>query len=799
VRAAGAARRGWLLAVLLVLGAVAATVWVAGRLTGSLAATDGRRDLPGLSAPVRVERDAWGVPNLVGASRVDVARATGFVHAQERFFQMDLQRRRAAGELAALVGAPGLPLDREARVHRFRARAVGLLGQAQPAERALVDAYAEGVNVGLAALAAPPFEYLLLRRAPEPWRAEDSALVVYAMFLLLQGEQITAERQRGVLHDTTPEPLYRFLVPLGDGWDAPLRGEPLPVAPVPAPDVVDLRRAAPPAESAHAPARRAPAELARGSNNWAVSGARTRSGAALVANDMHLPWSVPNIWYRAALTWREAGAARRVAGVTLPGAPYVIVGSNGRVAWSFTNTQGDWVDLVQLEPVPGDPGAYLTPDGPRAFDRRTELLEVAGGDAERLSVLETIWGPVTHLDHRGRRVVTRWTAHDAFGVDLGIGALEAADTAVAALDVAARAGVPPQNFVAGDAAGHIGWTVIGAIPERFGHDGELPSSWADGSRGWRGRLDPAAYPRLVDPPDGILWTANQRTVDGADLARLGFGDWVGGARAAQIRDALAGLEGATERDMLAVQLDNRAVFLARWHALLLGLLTDAAVAADPNRAALRALLRRWEGRAAVDAAAYRAVRSFRERARAELFLPLTAAARAADPTFEYLETGLQQEGPLWRLVSERPPHLLDPRYASWEARLLALADATLAERLADGRNLAAQGWGDANRLSMRHPLSRALPGLAPWIDMPADPLGGDFHMPNAQLAETGSSERMAVSPGREAEGILHMPGGQSGHPLSPWYAAGHRAWLRGEPLPFLPGPAEHVLELVPAR
>jgi penicillin amidase len=148
---------------------------------------------------------------------------------------------------------------------------------------------------------------------------------------------------------------------------------------------------------------------------------------------------------------------------------------------------------------------------------------------------------------------------------------------------------------------------------------------------------------------------------------------------------------------------------------------------------------------------------------------------------------------------ERPRHLLDPRFESWEALLLESLDDTLDGLAADGRALAERTWGERNTVLIQHPLSRAVPALGRWLDMPREALAGDAHMPRVQARRNGASQRLAVSPGREEAGYFHMPGGQSGHPLSPHFDDGHRAWARGEPTPFLPGPAVRVLTLRPPR
>jgi penicillin amidase len=786
------------LAALLLIAVTATAVWIYAELRASLPLLEGSLPLAGLSAPVTVERDELGVPTLRGRDRRDLARATGFLHAQERFFQMDLQRRRAAGELAELFGRVALPMDREVRVHRFRARARERVASATAAERVLMDAYTDGVNAGLDALRAPPFEYRLLGSEPGPWRSEDSILTVLAMYLVLQHERGTQESALGVMHDVLPEPLFELLASRGTDWDAPVHGGPIPVPPIPGPEVFDLRRQMP-ALAAASPRPGLTGGAVAGSNNWAVAGSHTSEGAALVANDMHLGLSVPNIWYRVSLVHPAPdGSERRVAGLTLPGTPSVTVGSNGRIAWGFTNSRGDWADLVVLESAPGDAAAYRTPEGPRRFERIAETIRVMDGEDVTLEVLETIWGPVIDRDHRRRRRAYRWVAHDPRAVNLEIIGLEEADDVEAALEVASRSGVPAQNFVVGDREGNIGWTIVGPIPRRFGHDGRLPTSWADGERGWDGWLLPREYPRILNPESGRIWTANARVVSGEMLETVGFGGYVTGARAAQIRDALLALDGATESDMLAIQLDDRALFLARWRELLLAVLSDEAVSAHPRRRELRRYVEDWGGRAAVDSVGYHMARRFRTLSAERVLRPLVAACAAADRRFAIEDIGRQQEGPLWKIVSERPPHLLDPRFASWEELLLAVVDEMLDSLLADGAKLEQHTWGARNTVRIRHPMSRFLPLVGRWLDMPAIPMSGDRDMPRAQTVDWGPSQRMAVSPGREESGILHMPTGQSGHPLSPFYRAGHRAWVTGDPTPFLPGATRYTLRFEPA-
>ena len=823
------------IAILLAGIALAAGVWARAQLRASLPVLDGSLRLEGLSAPVAVSRDALGIPTVKGRSRADVARATGFLHAQDRFFQMDLARRRAAGELSALVGARALLADRQIRLHRFRPEAQRSLRMMDPQWRAVLEAYTDGVNSGLRALEAAPFEYRLLGQEPGRWLPEDSLLVVLSMFITLQDPDGAYESTLATMHDVLPPPMAEFLAPMGTEWDTPIVGPPFDVPPIPGPEVYDLRTRR---TGKRAPAPRRPnpdlppsiereasmresgirgwalgigtadsgfgdwgpgaddADAVAGSNNWAVSGRLTSDGRAIVANDMHLTVRVPNTWYRAALEWQDdsSDAPNRLIGITLPGVPALVVGSNTHVAWGFTNSQGDWSDVVLLEVDPQNPGRYRTPDGWREFERYEETIEVAGQQPRREPVRWTIWGPVMDPDHRGRQRALRWIAHDADRLARSPAALEAARTIEEAFDAVNGLGTPGQNFVVADESGRIGWTIYGSIADRVGFDGRIPVSWADGRTGWNGWLNPARYPRVLDPEDGRIWTANARVVNGDMLARIGDGNYEVGSRARIIRDRLAARNRFTIQDLLNIQLDTSAGFLARWRELLRHTL-KASASGNPSHARLHEIVERtWDGHASPSSAGYRLTRMFREEVSTAIMSFVVVECVEADPAFDY-RTLRRREGPVWKLVTERPMHLLDPRFASWDRFLSEAIDDLIARAEREGG--LAEPWSRWNVTTYRHPLSGGIPIVGGWLDMPLQSLPGDLYTPNMHWGSNAASERMIVSPGREAEGIMHMPTGQSGHPLSPYYANSHPAWVEGEPTPFMPGPEVHRLMLTP--
>ncbi|HXQ64397.1 MAG TPA: penicillin acylase family protein [Steroidobacteraceae bacterium] len=779
--------------VLVMLLALAAG-WYA--LSRSLPVVDGRRAASGLEAAVTVERDARGAVTIRGSRRRDLGFALGFAHAQDRLFQMDLLRRASAGELAALLGPATLGSDRELRVHRFRAVAAATVAAAPPDERALLEAYAAGVNAGAAALALRPFEYLLLQVTPEPWRPEDTVLVALTLFVQLQDAEGHAKLQRGLIRAGLPESAANFVYGAAPDWEATLDGSHSDPPLMPDPADYDLRRLGD--LDFNPPPRHVRPRVPAGSNNWAIAGSRTASGAALVANDQHLGLRVPNIWYRARLQLDAADRAPLdITGTTLPGVPVVVAGSNGHVAWGFTNSYGDYEDVIVAVPDPADPHRYLTAAGARPFTHARERILVRGAAPVELDVVGTEWGPVIGRDSAGRALALEWVAHDPAAINLGLAELESATSVTDALEMAARIGMPAQNFVVGDAAGHIGWTIAGQIPRRKAGDASAPRLSTDPGVGFEGWVAPGDHPRIVDPAAGQIATANARVVGGAALAVIGDGGYDRGARAGRIQTDLAARGNRqTPTDMLAVQLDDAAVFLDRWRARLVALLDGPATAGHPRREEFRAVLGTWSGHAAVDDAAYRLVRAFRTEVERRVFYALIAPARAQNPAFRF-EPPLTFEGPLWTLLEKQPPHLVPPGAANWREFLLVALDAAIASLDAECQRLAECTWGRVNRMRIAHPLSSALPGLGALLDMPAESLPGDHDMPRVLTASFGASERFGVSPGHEREAYFEMPGGQSGHPLSPYFRADHEAWAHGKPAPFLPGPAAHVLTLVP--
>ncbi len=779
------------LVCLLFAAGVALTGYLMVRL--SLPPIDGEIFVAALTDDVVIDRDDAGVPTILAKNRQDLAFATGFVHGQDRFFQMDLMRRKAAGELAELFGEVALSLDRTHRLHRFRHRAEAVVANLASGEAQVLSAYAAGVNSGLASLRARPFEYFVLRAHPQSWHAADSMLVAFAMFLELDEERAAPDLQRGLVHRALPGEVFEWLYAAGTKWDAPLRGDALTAAPIPPAESYDLRGSGIGPTVLPLTDETSDGPLP-GSNSWAVAGRLSSSGKAIIASDMHLPIAVPNTFYRARLVVTGTDAID-VSGVSLPGTPLIVAGSNGHVAWAFTNSYGDWSDALLIRD--GDEaGTYRTPAGPHRFATHREIINVKDAESRELVIRETIWGPVLDDEqYPDGPIAVRWIAHDRRAVNLRHLELERAQSLEHALAIANNLGMPPQNFVAGDSAGNIGWTIAGSIPRRADFDARVPVDWSE-AEGWLGWLDAEEYPRIVNPDSGRLWTANARTVDGEALQVIGDGGYDLGARAQQIRNHLFAAERFNVRDMLRIQLDDRAIFLARWRDLLLRVLDNRAVTAMPSRQVYRDLVEDWLPRASVDSVGYRLVRAFRLAAKRRVFDMLTAPARVDENAGRPLLQSKQFEDVLWSLLHEQPMHLLDSDYASWQELLLAAIDEVIVD-LETGFEgpLAERSWGERNTVSIRHPLSQALPLPPAWFDMPYQALPGDVNMPHVQSPDFGASVRFALSPGDEEGGYLHMPTGQSGHPMSTFYRAGHEDWAEGRVSSFLPAASRYRLVL----
>ena len=778
----------FLILALLLTGAV----WLV--LRGSLPQYGGAVDVPALAAPVTVERDALGSVTLRAQNRHDLVWALGYVHAQERFFEMDLMRRSAAGELAELFGPAALPTDRKTREHRMRARASATLEVLPAAQRQLLDVYRNGVNDGLDALTARPFPYLLTHTRPLAWRSEDSILVIQAMYFTLNDASNRRELAFSTMHATLSEAAYRFLIASGGVWDAPLMGTALHWPRPPSVDELDLRKLDP---SLMRNADEHSDDLP-GSNSFAVTGTLA-AGAALIANDMHLELRVPNIWFRTRLIYpnsRRPGLMNDIIGASLPGTPAIAVGSNRQVAWSFTNSYGDFVDWVRITHHPADPSRYRSATGWKSATIHREILHVRDAPDETLDVYETEWGPIMATDHDGTPLALAWTAHRPGAVNMELTLLEEAETVDEAIVIAQNAGIPAQNFIVGDRKGKIAWTIAGRIPARIGgYDPILPADWSKPNMGWDGWLIPAQYPMIINPPWQRLWTANARTVDGLMLDRLGDGGYELGARAKQIRDGLQKFEHFSTATMLAIQLDDRALFLSRWQQLLK--LTLNRTKAAPWRAEMEQALSDWNGHAATSSVAYRMVREFRQEVVDNVLAGFAAAVRRSNPHFALPKLS-QAEHAVWTLIERRPQHLLPPGYSDWDDFLGRCAKRVIERMQKQPGGIAARSWGERNTARIRHPLSHALPRfIGNWLDMPKDPLPGDSKMPRVQGPDFGASERFAVAPGDEEHGYFEMPGGQSGHPLSPYYGSGHTDWVAGKPTPFLPGPSNQTLLLRP--
>lgn len=773
------------------LALAAAYAWLA----RSLPVLDGERTVVNLASPVTVGQDRFGIPAVSAGSRFDAARAIGYLTARDRLFQMDLMRRKTAGRLAEIFGEKALPSDRRARILGYGRTAGKILAALPEPHRRCLKAYSEGVNSYLRQASALPFEFDVLGYRPEAWRSEDSLLVILGMFENLTAHAENSERMVTVMAQTLPPEVVKFLTPGDDAYTQALRpsgSDPGPAPPMPiaamsrllAQGKTDARRLV----SADLP------ETLAGSNAWAVAGRKTADGRAILANDMHLGLGVPNIWYRIEVHYPGVDAA----GVILPGTPFIVAGGNRHVAWGMTNLSGDFLDLAQLELNPANPRQYRLGKGWQTFGERPETIRVKGGASVAITVRDTVWGPVSAEPLLGRPVAVRWAALDDRAVNLNIADLEQAATLARALEIARGAGGPQLNVILADENGHVAWTLTGKIPNRFGNDGLVSRSWAGGAVGWQGYIAPEKLPVIVDPPQGYVISANDRRFGGAKPFVIGH-EFANGFRAYRINQWLAHESLSSELSLFGLQQDTDTEFYRYYQQLALQALTAEMLAKKPELKAVRDYLLHWNGRADTASLGLPVLVEFRRRLIDSVFTPFLTACARADNSFVYSWSYI--DTPLQRILTEQPLSLLpDSEYRNWQEFIGAkVADAAAAVK---GRH-AGTDWPDLtwsleNQIRHVHPFSRVAPLLAELLDRARLPVAGcGGYCVRVAGPSFGASERLVVSPNHFEDAILHMPGGQSGHPLSPFYNDQQPFWLAGIPLPLTSGKAEHTLTLKP--
>ena len=741
----------WLISVALTLP-LAAVFTLGAVLAATLPGGDRDDAIPGLSAPARIDFDEDGIARIHAANSVDAAAALGYAHARDRLFQMELMRRAASGRLSELAGPATLKIDRMTRTLGLRRDAERDVATLDLDTRAMLDAYAAGVNAWIAARGRrAALEFLPLGH-PEPWTPVDSLLWGRTMALYLSSNWRT-ELARLSLLKTLDRARIESLWP-----DGAIAGHPEAALADPRLPALATRLAL------ALPRFPEPFTLPdTASNAWAVDGRHTASGAPLLAGDPHLGFSLPGIWYLARIETPDGV----LAGATAPGVPSLVLGHNGHIAWSFTTTGADVEDLFIETPLPG--GAYLTPDGPRPVTTRQERIGVRGQPDELLGVRETRHGPIVSdiVDPAGPMLALA-AAHLMPGdtAASGLLALNRARTVAEAGAAAGRISAPVQNLMVAD-RDSIGLFVTGRVPVRRSGDGAWPQLGADGLHDWTALASGQALPRVVAPTSGRLVNANERVAPPdfpVFLGRDAFGD----VRARRIRERLDAIETHTAGDFAAMQADVH----DRWALDLLPRLLRTEPGDAASRAALD-LLRTWDAEMAVDRPQPLIVSAWMRRFAADL-----AVRRGVPP-------GRDAPAAPW-------PELAADALANDECAGpcgTALAG-SLAATLADlartyGHDLDSWRWGTAHPAVFAHPLLRAIPWLSVLVDGRIAAPGGETTVDRGGMGSGsldsvhGASFRGVYDLADLDRSLFIVAPGQSGHPASPLARNFLRRWRDG--------------------
>jgi len=830
-----------ILCILLVAALVAGRLWMRHAMIGALPQLDGSLSVAGLQAPVSIERDPHGVPTIRASSMDDLIFAQGYITASDRLFQMDSIRRHAAGELAEILGSGLLQHDRMQRTLQIRSAADRAIAELPAEQLHWLDIYAAGVNAAADAMHDHlPIEFRVLNYRPRPWLPRDSLLVSLAMFEDLTNgfpEKLNREALTARLAADSPPDLRAQLLsdlfPVGSWRDHP-PSQPVPdltapvdeIPPVPLDDsqvklrppaltprstVEDLAALTQSLAPSPCPACRA------GSNNWVVSGAHTASGQPLLSNDMHLTLSVPGIWYAANLEAPLPGSADpfHVAGVTLPGTPFVIVGHNQHVAWGFTNLGADVQDLY-LEHTRGSGVSqeFQTVDGNwRPMLHKRELIHVRGGADQTLDVLATEHGsaatPVISpmIPTETRPVSLRWVIYDPGTLTSPFFSIDSAADAPALARAFEAFGGPAQNLVYADGHGHIGYHSTGHIPLRGSVLSPSPLSpvptdatAADApSHEWAGYLPYDQLPQTVDPPGGILATANARITPDAYPFPI-TGNWSDPYRNQRIWKLLSGRQKLSPADMLAIQGDvysDPDRVIAQRMAYAIDHATDNAnLHSDRKRLHQAAdLLRSWNGKVSSDSPAAAIVDTARAALWPMILTPRldasTPASNASGPSpkpwqlYLWGERAFAEE----QIIVHAPARWLPPGYSTWDDLLAAAVNQGLTDAHAPSI-LGAWRFGKAHPLEIRHPLFAQSALLSRLVGLPtgitSQAQSGNGTTIKQVGRSFGPSERFTADLANLDGSTLNLVLGESGNPASPFFLDQFPAWLHVStfPLPF---------------
>jgi penicillin amidase len=741
--------------VLLLAGLVAGALWLT--VPGSTQTIA----IPGLTAAVDITYDADGVPRIHAGSEQDAATALGFLHARDRMFQMDLMRRAASGRLSEIAGPATLPIDRMMRTLGLRQHAVADFATLPPDTQAILQAYARGVNAWIdikGRFAAPEF---LVLGAPEHWEARDSLLWAKTMGLWLSMNW-REELARQALAGRVPAAIIDQL------WPSQLG--------TPAPDAMNqpLTRFAAAASRLESVLPRFPEPYTMprsASNEWAVDGRHSATGAPLLAGDPHLGFGFPGIWYLARIDL----PGQVLAGATAPGVPFLVLGHNSKIAWTFTTTGADVQDIF-IE-TPAGPGEYRTPDGPKPFTVREERIKVRGQADEVLTVRETRHGPViSDLDKPGGPILAAAMANLQPGdtAAAGLLALNRATSVQEAGVAAAEITSPVQNLLVADAK-TIGLFVTGRVPIRRAGDGSAPVDGADGAHDWVGWAAGDKLPHSVSPESGRLVNANEPVWPAGFPVFMGrdtFGDW----RARRIREMLEKSDRHTPADFAAMQADVVDSFARQVLPVLL------AVPGTPANA--MAPLRGWDGSAVMDSAAPLIFNAWIDAFYSAVLRHAGLTAGVGAPVSDFVASVLSPAGAHW-CDGDCAPMLRDS---------LTEAVKDLSTRFGD--DPAAWRWGEAHQAVFAHPILRNIPILGPLttisIPSPGDDNTVDRGGTNAAFESVhGASYRGVYDLADLDRSLFMITPGQSGNPLSAHARDFATRWRDGATITL--GPAAAVI------
>ena len=722
--------------------------------TNALAKTSGEIFTDGLNKPVVIKRDSKGIPLIEAETHLDSIFALGYLHAQERFFQMDILRRTAQGTLSELVGKKGIEIDKQALKYKFEIHANQAYNQLPERHQDVLSAYTKGVNQGLKTLSGNPFEYELRDLNVLPWQPQDSLLVVYALYMTMQGHDYIRAKHHYLLKTTLPSELYSYIFPeysaaslMPNEAGMPSQEEwTVREIKINEPEITSLTR-----EYGGRPK----------GVGLVISAEHVNSEQPIISSDLNMRLSNPTLWFRVSKLVKTQAETYNFHGITLPGLPISMFGSNGHIAWSITSNNYEWGSLRAV------------PKEDVALETVHRVINVKGKEPHDVEITYAESGVVVGETETGEILLWHWSADGADAVNLRFADIALAKSVASALEVVDDSRFLQFDVFLADKENNIGWSILGYWPYQ-------------------------SSPKIINPEGKRIYKADTLAAIAKTRSQSQRLDSVT-SRDAQISDSLSIMFSPDQDVLFRTLVDVRHTSLMKWQNALLSILTEPKFCERTIFCRFEKDIDAWNGSVDGNSVGFVLIKAFRDRMATKVFSQILAPVINKEilTVEDYFSLTDSWETPLLDLVESRPQHLLSNKYQDWNSLFLSALD-DINRFLASNFDSDTEIADYQNRdVEFKH-LFEQQNSLINVITTPANvSASGDYFLPKINQKNFGANVRLVLSPGEDFQGLVSMPLGQTANPFSRYWLRGHTDWVNDQPNRLTPGKEIDALYLVP--